>query len=344
METPIIENFWIINVYNSPNQDLNKTEIFDNNPQNVFICGDFNSHQELNCTYNTENDEKLLEIIEGKFKLLNNGYPTYQSNQHKSQSMLDLHFCSLSVLKHFDNFQVLEDFGSDHSATLTSLKLKLQVEFDSKAEIDFKKFRKHAKVNYKNSCLYPPKYPNKDNLNETSHNIIQVIHKSIDQSYVNKTNIHISPEIITLIKQKKKIRRQLKRAKDDTFYLLRKEINFLQREIRRAFKRSIERQNRKLIETAKQAGIKGFWKAIKTITSDKQQSSGSHLQITFKDKIAITDHEKCEMFKSLLIETMIEHQYENEDLQKHFLKTEQNTKRLIETDPKEITAEKNLKI
>ena len=55
LETPIIGNLWIINVYNSPNQGLNTTEIFDNNPQNVFICGDFNSpHQELNCTYNIE--------------------------------------------------------------------------------------------------------------------------------------------------------------------------------------------------------------------------------------------------------------------------------------------------
>ena len=238
--------------------------------------------------------------------------------------MLDL--CSLLVLKHFDNFQVLEDFGSDHSATLTSLKLKLQLEFDLKSNVDFKKFRIYAKVIYKNSCLYPPKYPNKDNLNETSHNIIELIHKSIDQSYVNKLNLQISPEIIKLIKQK--IRRQLKRAKDDTFYRLRKEINFLQREIRTAFKRSIERQNRKLIGTAKQAGNKGFWKAIKTITSDKQQSSGSHLQKTFKDKNAITDHEKCEMFRNLLSETTIEHQYENEDLQKHFFETEQNKKHL----------------
>ena len=44
LETPIIGNLWIIIVYNSPNQDLNTTEIFDNNPQNVSICGDFNSH------------------------------------------------------------------------------------------------------------------------------------------------------------------------------------------------------------------------------------------------------------------------------------------------------------
>ena len=69
-----------------------------------------------------------------------------------------------------------------------------------------------------------------------------------------------------------------------------------------------ERQNRKIIEAAKQAGNKGFWKAIKTIMSVKQQSSGLHLQITFKDKIAVTDNEKCEMFKSLLSETMKEHQ------------------------------------
>ena len=120
---------------------------------------------------------------------------------------------------------------------------------------------------------------------------------------------------------------------------MRKEINFLQRELRRAFKHSIERQNRKLIETAKQAGNKGFWKEIKTINSDKQQSSGSHLQITFKDKIVLTNHEKCEMFKSLLSETMIEHQYENEDLQKLFFETELNTKPLSEADPNEITAE-----
>ena len=233
--------------------------------------------------------------------------------------MLDLHFCSLSVFKYFDNFQVLEDFGSDHSATLTSLKLKIQTEFELKANVNF---RKHAKDNYINSCLPPPMYPNKYNLNEINHSLIDLIHKLIEQSYVKNTSHQISPEIISLIKQKKEIRRQLKCAKNDTFYRLRKEINFLQREIRSASKRSVERQNIKISETAKHSGNKGFWKAINTITSDKQQSSVSHSQITFKNKIAVTDHEKSEVFKSLLSETMKEHQYENEDLQMHFLETE----------------------
>ena len=195
----------------------------------MLICGDFSSpHQELNCTYNTENGKKLLEMIDdGNFKQLNNGYPTYHSNQHQSQSMLDLLFWSRSIFKYFDNFQVLEDFGSDHSATLASLKLKIQIDFNLQAKVIFQKFRKHARVNYKHSCLNPPNYPNKDNLNEINHNFIDLIHESIDQSYVNNTNHQISRETINLIKQKKKIRKQLKSAKDDTFYRLRRQINFL---------------------------------------------------------------------------------------------------------------------
>ena len=48
--------------------------------------------------------------------LLNNGYPAYQSINHKSQSILDFHFYSLAVFIYFDLFQVAEDFGSDHLA------------------------------------------------------------------------------------------------------------------------------------------------------------------------------------------------------------------------------------
>ena len=59
LETPTIGNLWILNVYNSTNQELNINEIFNSNLQNMLICGDFNSpHQELNCTNNTEKSKK----------------------------------------------------------------------------------------------------------------------------------------------------------------------------------------------------------------------------------------------------------------------------------------------
>ena len=107
--------------------------------------------------------------------------------------MLDLHFCSLSVCKYFHYFQVLEDFGSEHLATLTSLKLKIRTEFDIRAKVNFQKFRKQAKVNYKHCCLFPPNYPNKNNLSEINHNLIELIHKPIEQSYVKNKNHQISP-------------------------------------------------------------------------------------------------------------------------------------------------------
>ena len=74
--------------------------------KNVFICGDFNApHKELNCTYNTEDCDKIIEIIKtGTFKLLNNGYNTYQSYQGECRNMLDLHFADQSVFKFFDTF------------------------------------------------------------------------------------------------------------------------------------------------------------------------------------------------------------------------------------------------
>ena len=70
-----------------------------------------------------------------------------------SQSILGLNFYGLSVVKYFDNFQVTEDFSSNRSATLTSLKLNLQTEFNLKARVNFKKFKIYAKVNCKNSCM-----------------------------------------------------------------------------------------------------------------------------------------------------------------------------------------------
>ena len=121
--------------------------------KNVFICGDFNApHQELNCTYNTENGDKIIETVEtGKFKLLYNGYHTNQSYQRECRNMLDLHFADQSVFKFFDTFYVSDDFGSDHSSTITTLNIMTQSKFDLKAKINFKKFNQIVRQEYENS-------------------------------------------------------------------------------------------------------------------------------------------------------------------------------------------------
>ena len=62
---PYFGDFWIISVYNSPGKPLSLEKVFSESMTNVFVCGDFNSpHQELNCSYDSENGEKLLNLID----------------------------------------------------------------------------------------------------------------------------------------------------------------------------------------------------------------------------------------------------------------------------------------
>ena len=68
---------------------MSTEKIFSGKLKNVFVCGDFNArHQELNCSYDSENGEKLLNVIDkGTFKLLNNGYHAYPSSDGKCKNV-----------------------------------------------------------------------------------------------------------------------------------------------------------------------------------------------------------------------------------------------------------------
>ena len=66
---PSFDDFWIIIAYNSSGKPLSTDKIFSRKLKNVFVCGDFKApHHELNCSYDSEDGEKLLSIIdEGHF-------------------------------------------------------------------------------------------------------------------------------------------------------------------------------------------------------------------------------------------------------------------------------------
>ena len=153
-ELPILAQLLVIALYNSPGRDLKLSEIFETELKSVFICGDFSApHQELNCTYNTENGDKIIETNEtGIVKLLNNGYHTYQSNQVECRNMLDLHLADQSAFKFFDTFYVSDDFGSDHSSTITTLNILTESRFDLKAKINFNNSTRLSDKNMKILC------------------------------------------------------------------------------------------------------------------------------------------------------------------------------------------------
>ena len=249
---------------------MNLSEIFEIEMKNVFICGDFNDpHQERNCTFNTENGDKKVETIEtGTFKLLNNGYHTYQSYQGECRNMLDLHFADQSVFKFFDTFYVSDDLGSDHSSTITTLNIVTRSKFDLKAKINFKKFNQNVRQEYKNAVLYPPVYLKTEELNQLNQLLVQIIQFSLQKSYIQQIKIHFGHETTKLIREKKKKRRELKRTNGKQYKFLKKDINFLQREIKRSMKQSEEIKHSKLIAGAQNKGSKSFWRAVKALCGD----------------------------------------------------------------------------
>ena len=181
---------------------------------NVFVCSDFNSpHQELNSSYDSENGEKLLNLIEkGHFRLLNNGHYTYQSVDGKSRNMLDLHFCDSTVFTNFNNFEVSDDLGSDHRTTITTLNLKISKMLELKSKIDLRIFKENTRKSYRSPILWPAQYPGKDDLNQFSSSLVELIHKSLEDSYVIKNKFPYSMETRKLIKLKRRKRIQLKRG------------------------------------------------------------------------------------------------------------------------------------
>ena len=180
--------------------------------------------------------------------------------------------------------------GSDHRTTITTFNLKISKKFELKLEIDFRQFRENARKTYRSSDLWPAQYPGKDELNEFSSNLVEMMHKSLEDSYVNTNKLPYSIETQKLIKLKKKKRREFRGAVDDEFRSIKTAINYLKKEIKRSIRQSEEQKGAKNLEHAKAKGSKGFWKAIKELTNDHEskQKTGEYPNLTYKESKAVT--------------------------------------------------------
>ena len=300
----------------------------------VSICGDFNApHQELNCTYNTEKGDKIIETIETRtFKLLSNGYHRYQSNQGECRNTFDLHFTDQLVFKFFDTFYVSDDFGSNHSSTITTLNIVIQSRFDLKAKINFKKFNQILRQEYENSALCPPFYPKAEEINNLNEVFEQIIQFSLQKSYILQKIFPFGYETTKLIRENEKKRSDLKRTNGEQLKFLKMEINFLQREIKRSMKRSEKIKQSKLIASAQNKGSKSFWRAVKAfcINSKKPMKLNKVLKSHINKSEQKKDIEKSEILKTPLQDTMKDHIHENLELNEHFEKVENETKTFLQ--------------
>ena len=88
----------------------------------------------------------------------------------------------------------------------------------------------------------------------------------------------------------------------------------------------------KLIASAQNKGSKSFWRAIKALYGDSKKPSETEqsVEVSYKQLLAKTDIEKCEIFKTLLQDTIKDHTYKNLELNEHFEKVENETKLFLQ--------------
>ena len=204
-----------------------------------------------------------------------------------------------------------------------------QSKFDLKSKINFKKVNQIVRQEYGNSVLYPPVYLKADELNQLNELLVQVIQFSLQRLYIQqKKRFPFGHETTKLIREKKKKRRELKRTNGEQYKFLKKEINFLQREIKRSLKRSEKIKQSKLVASAQNKGSKSFWRAGKALCGDSKKPSETEqsVEVSYKQLRAKTDIEKCQVFKTILQDTMKDHTYKNLELKEHFEKVENETK------------------
>ena len=147
----------------------------------------------------------------------------------------------------------------------------------------------------------------------------------------NKKDFPLDMKLLNLPVKRRKKRRELKRTNGEQYKFLKKEANFLQREIKRSLKRSEKIKQSKLIAGAQNKGSKSFWRAVKALCGDSRKPNETEqiAEVSYKQLRAKTDIQKCETFKILLQDTMKDHTYENLELNEYFEKVEKETKMFL---------------
>ena len=115
------KRYTICNMYISPNEivQLNElTNIIEQLPTPIIICGDFNSHHPSWDNMCTQQDARSTTIenllLNSSMVLLNTGQPTHFYLQTGSSSAIDLSMCSADTAVDYQ-WSVMEDlYGSDH--------------------------------------------------------------------------------------------------------------------------------------------------------------------------------------------------------------------------------------
>ena len=171
----------------------------------------------------------------------------------------------------------------------------------------------------------PPVYPKAEELNQLDELLVLIIQFSRQKSYIQQKRFPFEHEATK--------RRELKRTNGEQYKFLKKEMNFLQKEIKRSMKRSEKIKQSKLIASAQIRGAKAFGEQLKLyVVIQKNQMK---LKKVLKSHINNSERKQTlrnakSSKQDLLQDTMKDHIYENLELNEHLEKVKNETKMFLQ--------------
>ncbi|RNA29072.1 RNA-directed DNA polymerase from mobile element jockey-like [Brachionus plicatilis] len=228
----------VFSLYNPPNKVLN-FELFKTikrNCRNYILCGDLNARtKQIGCLGENENGSLLEKIInELDFSVINDKCPTYNIFNRNYFEILDLFLVSSSLIDKVTDFSVLnsQDMTSDHFPIEASFSIDYQIKSKSTSRrFNYKKanwqlFRDIlcADRDYFSESLSIDELNNK-----ITKKIISASQKCIPYQSEKIYKTSLPPDIVMLIKERRKIRRNFQRTRSP---ILKKRFNHLTSELK----------------------------------------------------------------------------------------------------------------
>ena len=302
----------VVTLYNPPNTMVN-SDIIDAIKKlrgRTILTGDFNCKNL--CWGSTMTDaqgESLLrDINRALFLILNDGKKTRYNPTTGNEQALDLMMTNSNMFSDFVDWNVDEDIGSDHypirATFLTSNGIyKKSHSYRNIKDTDWAKFR--SKLSNISTTL--PTTANE--LDQAVKELTEIIMDSYEATCPLKQNRFpnsppFSPDMIQMVKQKRKLRREKAQAKanGDTLRVgqLQREINKKNNDLKHAQKIN-KRQNimRQCHELNREKDSGNFFKLFETIKGKKKSHVNSG-QINDGPDMATTDKQKANLFAKRL--------------------------------------------
>jgi hypothetical protein len=311
--------FNLISLY-SPSNSLQKETVFKYKKYgpNLFLVGDLNSKTpSLGCrALVSDSNGKVLEEIlstDSELVVLNDESPTYFRFKSDYTEILDLFICPPNIANSMLNFEVLVEhrMSSDHAPIMCTLGLKKNFRLEIKPSEPKFNFNKADWIEYGHVLDELIDQIGFDDDPERISPFLDEIFadlvvRAADQS-VPKIHFDQSksypPHIISLIKERREVRRDRKKLTFENKPILSTEYNRLTSLIKKSIKEYTEWKWSlflgKLGPQPPSSSI--FWKIINRARSPKRTSSIPNLVVG--DRIYSSDEEKANLFRSILGET-----------------------------------------